>query len=65
MDSGGPQSICGPQAQGSVAEEVAEYIRERVAEHKRLEGGVEFIEQVRKSLSRKMLHRILRNGGQQ
>ena len=45
-------------------EEVAGYIRERVSEHKRLEGRVEFIEQVPKSLSGKILRRLLRDGVQ-
>ena len=41
--------------------DVKDWVRERVAPYKRLEGGVEFIEQVPKSASGKILRRILRD----
>jgi acyl-coenzyme A synthetase/AMP-(fatty) acid ligase len=40
-------------------EDVKEWVKERVAAYKRLEGGVKFIEKVPKSASGKILRRIL------
>jgi 4-coumarate--CoA ligase len=41
-------------------EEVIQYIRERVAQHMRLRGGVRFVDTIPKSLSGKILRRVLR-----
>jgi len=41
-------------------DEVKEWVKEKVAPHKRLAGGVEFIDQIPKSASGKILRRILR-----
>jgi len=44
-----------------VEREVVEYVEKRVAHHKRIRGGVEFIAQIPKSASGKILRRILRD----
>lgn len=41
--------------------DIKEWVRERVAPHKRLEGGVEFVEEIPKSASGKILRRVLRD----
>ncbi len=48
-------------SQNVTEEEVKDWVKERVAPFKRLEGGVEFIEQVPKSPSGKLLRRILKD----
>lgn len=47
-------------SQKLTSEEVKEWVKDRVAPFKRLEGGVEFIDQVPKSASGKILRRILK-----
>lgn len=37
------------------------WVKERVAPHKRIEGGVKFVEQIPKSASGKILRRLLRD----
>lgn len=41
-------------------EEIVKYIEERVAPHKHLRGGVEFIDKIPRSLSGKILRRVLK-----
>ena len=41
-------------------EEIADFIAQRVAPHKKLRGGVEFIEKIPKSASGKILRKDLR-----
>src|SRR5271167_1005214 len=43
-----------------LANELIKYVHERVAQHKRLRGGVKFIEEVPKSASGKILRQVLR-----
>jgi len=43
------------------AEEIAMWLQERVASHKRLRGGVRFVKEVPKSASGKILRRVLRD----
>ncbi|KAK6167711.1 hypothetical protein SNE40_021675 [Patella caerulea] len=43
------------------AEEIQEFVHKQVAPHKKLRGGVEFVEQIPKSASGKILRRILRD----
>ena len=43
------------------AEKINEYVNEHVAEYKRLEGGIEFIDQIPKAASGKILRRELRS----
>ena len=43
------------------AEEIVKWLGEKVASHKRLRGGVRFIEEVPKSASGKILRRILKD----
>jgi 4-coumarate--CoA ligase len=44
-----------------LADELCKFVHERVAQHKRLRGGVVFIEVVPKSASGKILRRILKD----
>ena len=48
-------------SQKLASEEVEEWVKNRVAPFKRLEGGVEFIDQVPKSASGKILRRVLKD----
>jgi len=43
-----------------LGEELVKYIHERVASHKRLRGGVQFVNAIPKSISGKILRRMLR-----
>ena len=43
------------------ADEIMEFLSSRVAPHKQLRGGVEFVDQIPKSASGKILRRVLRN----
>lgn len=53
--------VLAPAAMGSVSEdELVEYVRDRVAGHKRLRGGVRFVESVPRSLSGKVLRKDVR-----
>uniref|UniRef100_A0A7E4VL38 4-coumarate--CoA ligase n=1 Tax=Panagrellus redivivus TaxID=6233 RepID=A0A7E4VL38_PANRE len=45
-------------------QQVAEYVKERVAHYKQLKGGVEFIKEVPKSAAGKILRRFLRDQSQ-
>lgn len=45
-------------SQQLTAKEVEEFVRERVAPHKRLRGGVRFVETIPKSPSGKILRRL-------
>lgn len=42
-------------------EDIMQFVHSRVAQHKRLRGGVIFIDQIPKSASGKILRRILRS----
>jgi len=44
----------------ALAEEISQYLSERVAHHKRLRGGIRFVETIPKSVSGKILRRILK-----
>ncbi|KAI5844160.1 hypothetical protein BZA05DRAFT_343349 [Tricharina praecox] len=44
----------------ALAEEISQYLSERVAHHKRLRGGIRFVEAIPKSVSGKILRRILK-----
>ena len=50
----------GVVAQEQMQEEIAEWLQEKVANHKRLRGGVRFVEQIPKSASGKILRRVLK-----
>jgi 4-coumarate--CoA ligase len=43
-----------------LAEELVKFVHDRVARHKRLRGGVKFIDEIPKSPSGKILRRLLR-----
>ena len=43
------------------ADEIIEFVSSRVAPVKKLRGGVEFVDQIPKSASGKILRRVLRN----
>ena len=45
--------------------DIVKFVEERVAPHKKLRGGVEFIDQIPKSPSGKILRRILRSRNSQ
>jgi acyl-coenzyme A synthetase/AMP-(fatty) acid ligase len=44
----------------ALARELVQFVHEQVAQHKRLRGGVKFIEEVPKSGSGKILRRVLK-----
>ena len=44
-----------------VAKEIVDWLNEKVANHKRLRGGVRFIEEIPKSASGKILRRVLKD----
>ena len=44
----------------ALAQELVRFVHERVAQHKRLRGGVVFVEEVPKSGSGKILRRVLK-----
>lgn len=58
-----PRAYVVPVGQPSqeLAEELIKFVSDRVAQHKRLRGGVRFIEEVPKSPSGKILRRYLRD----
>ena len=45
----------------STKREIYEWVKERVAPYKRLDGGITFVESIPKSASGKILRRILRD----
>ena len=47
------------------SDDIVKFVEERVAPHKKLMGGVEFIDQIPKSPSGKILRRILRSRNSQ
>ncbi|KAK7432539.1 hypothetical protein QQZ08_000746 [Neonectria magnoliae] len=50
--------VLAPQAKGKISEaELMEYVRSKVSDHKRLRGGVRFVERVPRSLSGKILRK--------
>ncbi|KAJ3322168.1 hypothetical protein HDU93_003138, partial [Gonapodya sp. JEL0774] len=51
-------SLSSPEA---VKEELISYVRNRVAPHKQLRGGVQFVQEIPKSASGKILRRLLRD----
>jgi acyl-coenzyme A synthetase/AMP-(fatty) acid ligase len=48
---------------GMTENEVQQYVADKVAPHKKLRGGVEFVESIPKSASGKILRRQLRDKG--
>ena len=53
--------VLAPQAKGKISEaDLAEYVRSKVSDHKRLRGGVRFIETVPRSPSGKILMKEVR-----
>lgn len=50
----------GVQAGRETEEQIVGWLRERVANHKRLRGGVRFVDEVPKSVSGKILRRVLK-----
>ena len=50
----------GVEASPKTEEEIVGWLRERVANHKRLRGGVRFVDEVPKSASGKILRRVLK-----
>ncbi|KAI9882602.1 MAG: hypothetical protein M1823_005649 [Watsoniomyces obsoletus] len=63
-EGGGWQSGSGGSTSGNWDEkmerEILEWVKERVANHKRLRGGVRFVKQIPKSASGKILRRLLK-----
>ncbi len=55
--------VLAPGIRGSVEveSEIVKWLTERVAAHKRLRGGVKFIDEVPKSASGKILRRLLKD----
>lgn len=47
------------------SDDIVKFVAERVAPHKKLRGGVEFIDQIPKSPSGKILRRLLRSKNSQ
>ena len=50
----------GVQGDAARAREIAEWLAGRVAAHKRLRGGVRFVDEIPKSPSGKILRRVLK-----
>ena len=48
------------QRREETAEEIVKWTQERVASHKRLRGGVRFVDEIPKSASGKILRRVLK-----
>jgi 4-coumarate--CoA ligase len=57
-----PRAYVVPSEEGSdtLARELIQYVHDRVAQHKRLRGGVEFVEEIPRSGSGKILRRVLK-----
>ncbi len=51
----------GVEASDAKAKELMNWVAERVARHKKLRGGIIFVEQIPKSPSGKILRRVLRD----
>lgn len=51
----------GVKRSGKKAKEIVEFLGERVSNHKRLRGGVRFIDEIPKSASGKILRRVLKD----
>ena len=52
--------VPGPEPSDALADELIKFVHDRVAQHKRLRGGVKFIKEVPKSASGKILRRVLK-----
>jgi 4-coumarate--CoA ligase len=52
--------VPGPEPSEALADELIKFVHDRVAQHKRLRGGVVFIQEVPKSGSGKILRRVLK-----
>jgi 4-coumarate--CoA ligase len=52
--------VPGSEPSDTLAMELVKFVHERVAQHKRLRGGVKFIEEIPKSASGKILRRLLK-----
>jgi 4-coumarate--CoA ligase len=52
--------VPGVEPSETLANELIKYVHDRVAQHKRLRGGIKFIDEVPKSVSGKILRRMLR-----
>jgi 4-coumarate--CoA ligase len=50
---------------GELEEEIMEFLAQRVANHKKLRGGVRFVDEIPKSAAGKILRRILKEKYQQ
>jgi 4-coumarate--CoA ligase len=55
----------GVEIGGELEEEIMEFLAQRVAGHKRLRGGVRFVDEILKSAAGKILRRILKEKYQQ
>eukprot|EP00957_Ditylum_brightwellii_P072240 5491524-Ditylum_brightwellii.AAC.1 len=51
----------GTEEDNVTADDIVQWVKERVAPHKRLRGGVVFIDEIPKSASGKILRRVLRD----
>ena len=49
-----------PEPSDALANELIKFVHDRVAQHKRLRGGVKFIEEIPKTPSGKILRRVLK-----